>query len=111
MRYTKRTETKIASMIVATEDMKKKISAFSNDSIYGVVGVVETVGILTFMFTLLSWAGVTTLRLFIAGSIYMKNRATRISAKMTPMIILTPESELSTGDVGVLMIVVMFFIR
>ncbi len=32
MRYTKRTETRIVNTIVAIEDMKKKISAFSNDS-------------------------------------------------------------------------------
>ncbi len=32
MRYIKRTETKIVNTIVAIEDMKKKISAFSNDS-------------------------------------------------------------------------------
>jgi len=36
MRYTKRTETRIVNTIVAIEDMKKKISAFSNDSTHAI---------------------------------------------------------------------------
>lgn len=93
-------------MIVAIEDIKKKISAFSNDSIYGVV---ETVGSSTFMFMLLSLADVALL-LFIIGKIYKKNNTARASNTMVPTTILNIESELSTGDVGVFIIVVIFLL-